>query len=545
MSLPVNDNIIDFITHAQAIKSGQPQPEIHPNPDLIPDDCDAFVEIGESIDFTDSGIKDLTTERWLRIPIHGIEQWTNKDGPAAINRTAKVIAFNDPAINTSPRYIYASDYLYGELDLPLNERITLDMYFDAVLGTSTEIADFRFAENNEAFVEGFLRGRVYFYDNELDEYKLTHHGYVGSYGPTDNPLLRKFWIYDPADILTDIPVGKVFENPTIGDLISFVISDVDDTGKNVGIENRTPFNVTSVEFPSSDQLNSRTAGELFEQQAQAEDEATTGFFSNAFELISDFISQPETRVAPTKPRTKSFTRNRNNMVDVLNYIAKLINGMWYFSPRQNGVALQLRSNTRGRNYGRTFKDQTQDLDNDSFSLDVIQNTALSDIKPINTVTVNGEKRSAIDVLGDEVLDSIDRLSGLTETYPYAKVRYEPLYNAAGQKELGPTNVHSDATDIESAKFDAYSEFIEHIEETTEGRIEVFGDPLPEPYDSIESRPACNGNTASEAVPILYSINDVHHKRYAGEPYITEIGVHAQIENTEENFTYEAEYRQAQ
>lgn len=544
MSLPTNDSIIDFISHARAIKDGQLQPDFYPDPDLIPDDCDAFVEIGESnVGGASESLEDLEFERWLRIPIHGVEQWTNKDGPAAINRTSKVTTFNDPALDTSPRYIAANDYFYDTLGLPLNERITLDMYFDAVLGTSTRVVDFQFSSG--AFVEGFLRGRVYFYDDELDEYKLTHHGYVSSYGPTDNPLLRKFWIYDPADILTDIPVGKTFENPTVGDLISFVIDGVDDTGKNVGVENRTPFNVTSVEFPSSDQLNSRTAGELFEQQAQAEDEATTGFFSNAFELISDFISQPETRVAPTKPRTKSFTRNRNNMIDVLNYIAKLINGMWYFSPRQDGLALQLRSNTRGRNYGRTFKDQTQDVDDDSFSLDVIQNTALSDIKPINTVTVNGEKRSVINVLGDEVLDSIDRLSGLTETYPYAKVRYEPLYNAAGQKELGPTNVHSDATDIESAKFDAYSEFIEHIEETTEGRIEIFGDPLPEPYDSIESRPACSGNAASEATPILYSINDVHHKRYAGEPYITEIGVHAQIENTEENFTYEAEYRQAQ
>ncbi len=543
MSLPVNDNIIDFITHAQAIENGQPQPDIHPNPELIPEGCDAFVEIGESIQLgAIQGLEDLVTERWLRIPIHGVEQWINKDAPAAINRTTKVTAFNDPALNTSPRYIAANDYFYDELGLPLNERITLDMYFDAVLGTSTKVTDFQFSSG--ALVEGFLRGRVYFYDSELEEYKLTHHGYISSFGPTDNPLLRKFWIYDPADILTDIPVGKVFENPTVGELISFVINGVDDTGANVGIENRTPFDVTSVEFPSSDQLNSRTAGELFEQQAQAEDEATTGFFNSAFELISDFISQPETRVAPTKPRTKSFTRNRNNMVDVLNYIAKLINGMWYFSPRQDGVALQLRSNIRGRNYGRTFKDQTQEVDG-GFSLDVIQNTALSDIKPINTLTVNGEKRYVIDVLGDEVLDSIERINGLTETYPYAKVRYEPLYKAAGQKELGPTNVHSDATDLDNAKFDAYSEFIEHIEETTEGRIEVFGDPLPEPYDSIESRPACNGNTASEAPPILYSINDVHHKRYAGEPYITEIGVHAQIENTEENFTYESEYRQAQ
>jgi len=494
-------------------------------------DCDILVDIEASEQLSEYDI------RWHRIPIAGVEQWINKDGPAAINRTAKITAMNDVLVGQRkniPTYSLVGEPNPDSEPKPLGE-YTLDEYFNTML----------LNRDSEANSDPFVRSRLWIYDDQIEEYKLTQHGYIGSYGPTDNSLTRKFWIYDPADILTDIPVGKTFENPTVGELISFVVNGTDDTGKNVGIENRTPFDVTSVEFPSSDQLNSRTAGELFEQQAQAEDEATTGFFNSAFELISDFISQPETRVAPTKPRTKSFTRNRNNMIDVLNYISKLINGMWYFSPRQGGLALQLRSNTRGRNYGRTFKDQTQDVDDDSFSLDVIQNTALSDIKPINTVTVNGEKRSVIDVLGDEVLDSIDRINGLTETYPYAKVRYEPLYNAAGQKELGPTNVHSDATDIESAKFDAYSEFIEHIEETTEGRIEAFGDPLPEPYDSIESRPACNGNTASEAVPILYSINDVHHKRYAGEPYITEIGVHAQIENTEENFTYEAEYRQAQ
>jgi len=339
----------------------------------------------------------------------------------------------------------------------------------------------------------------------------------------------------------------VFENPTVGDLIRFVLNGTDDTGTKVGINKVTPFDVTSVEFPSRDQFNSRTAGELFEQQARAEDDATSGFFNSAFELISDFISQPETRVAPTAARTKSFSRNRNNLVDVLNYIASLINGRWYFSPRQDGIALQIRSNNRNTDYGRTFKDQTQDVDDEDFSLEVKENTALSDIKPINTVVVNGEKRTALDIVQNEDvgLGLRDRIQSLTEQYPYAKVRYEPFYQAAGEQELGPTNVRGDATDLKEAEFQAYKEFIKHIEETTEGRVETFGDPMPLPYDFIQSRPACAGNAVDDAQPILYSINDVHHRRYAGEPYITELGVHAEVRNTDENFTYTSEYRQAQ
>jgi hypothetical protein len=544
MSLPTGDDILDFITYRNAVEEGEYQPDVHPDPDLLDDDCGAFVEIGGTVSLGGATVtdnKDLVEERWLRIPIHGVEQWINKDGPASMNRTTKVVAFNEPTLGGEFQINTFLDEILGIS----HDEITLDKYVNKTLGTSYSVTEFDFSSGT--FVEGFLRGRVYFYDSELEEYKLTHHGYVSSYGPVDNPLLRKFYIYDPADLLTDIPVGKVFENPTVGDLIRFVLNGTDDTGTKVGINKVTPFDVTSVEFPSRDQFNSRTAGELFEQQARAEDDATSGFFNSAFELISDFISQPETRVAPTAARTKSFSRNRNNLVDVLNYIASLINGRWYFSPRQDGIALQIRSNNRNTDYGRTFKDQTQDVDDEDFSLEVKENTALSDIKPINTVVVNGEKRTALDIVQNEDvgLGLRDRIQSLTEQYPYAKVRYEPFYQAAGEQELGPTNVRGDATDLKEAEFQAYKEFIKHIEETTEGRVETFGDPMPLPYDFIQSRPACAGNAVDDAQPILYSINDVHHRRYAGEPYITELGVHAEVRNTDENFTYTSEYRQAQ
>jgi len=95
MSLPTGDDILDFITYRNAVEEGQIQPDVHPDPDLLDDDCGAFVEIGGTADIfplLQPDTEDSVEERWLRIPIHGVEQWINKDGPASMNRTTKVVA---------------------------------------------------------------------------------------------------------------------------------------------------------------------------------------------------------------------------------------------------------------------------------------------------------------------------------------------------------------------------------------------------------------------------------------------------------------------
>ena len=521
-------NVESYLAYLDGLDEGKP----FPNASYFPDDdfdCDMYVDIENTDGFLSTPIlarlsegekEEMLTDAvldnsWFRIPINGVEQWINKDGPAAINRTTKVVAFNNLTLNR------------GNVSSSIPN--TLDEYFESKL-------------TNASNTSGFPKARVYIYDESADEYVVTQQGYIGGYGATDNGLLRKFWIYDPVDLLRDIPVGATFTDPTVGQLINFVIGGTDDTGNDVGITEKTPFEYVSVDFPSSDQLSSRTAGQLL-----GEDESIDGILDFAEEFAIQLVrgEQLADRIRGPANRSKSFQRNRNNLVDVLNYIGKLIDGIWYIEPQENSLTLRFRADWSENNYGREFVDQTQDATDDQFTVQVAENTALSDIKPINTVAVNGETKSRLEKFIEDPSRTALEVDGMGEIYPYAKVRYDPFYQAAGEQELGPTNVRGEATDLRGAEKEAYSEFIEHIEESTEGRIELFGDPAPLPYDYLRSVPSCLGNLADTRRPLPYSINDVHHKKYAGEKFMTELGVHARVENTEENFTYVSEYRQAQ
>jgi hypothetical protein len=502
-------------------------------------DCKAFVDIEASSYLRDND----NAIDWYRLPLNGVEVWINKDGPAAINRSAKITAFNNLNREDVPAFpVVDRNSVEDDVDL-----YSLDTYFDKMLFSDTE-------QNNDAFV----RGRVWLYDDTVEEYKLTHHGYVGSYGPTSNSLLRKFWIYDAADLLRDIPVGKEFKNPTVRKILNFVLSGEDDTGKPVGIGNTTPFTVENVVFPSEDELASRSlqteaitntvkieefGGALTERNFDIDLDTAASAFLNPFETLYEFIKTYE----------RNFTRNRNNLVDVLSFLTELIQGVWYFEPTPDGIELHLRAGTRNADYGREFIDQTQTDEENKFTVSVKENDALSDIKPINTISVNGD---SIGVFGDGDTEASGPtvITGeeATESYPYVKLRYDPLYEAAGNVELGPTDVESDATSLDQAEKDAYDEFIAHIEETTEGRIQLFGDPMPLPSDFITAVPACAGGTVVGNVPIEYSINDVHHKKYAGEHFVTELGVHNAVRTGEgelgedgDNFTITKEYKQAQ
>lgn len=516
--------------------------------------CQILVDIQASDIYSESELSGVDFEEilWYRIPVNGVEQWINKDGPAKINRTAKVTAFNDTLVGEHQNLRTSIALVNGvnfEKDGSRLDDYTLDSYFDKML----------LNRDTDENASPFVRGRVWMYDSEIDEYILTHHGYIGGYGPTDNSLTRKFWIYDAADLLRDIPVGKEFENPTVRELIDFALTKRDDTGKEVGIELTTPFDVEAVVFPSEEELASRTpevaaiynavgADKLYgslskEVNLETAIDLGTGAFLNPFETLFGY----------TNNYKRKFTRNRNNLVDVLSFLTELIKGVWYFEPTPDGIELHLRAETRNVDYGREFIDQTQTDEENKFTVSVKENSALSDIKPINTIAVNGDSIGVFED-GDTEASGPTVITGeqATESYPYVKLRYDPLYEAAGNIELGPTDVESDATSLDQAEKDAYDEFVAHIEETTEGRIELFGDPMPLPSDFITAVPACASGTVVGNVPIKYSINDVHHKKYAGEHFVTELGVHNAVRTGEgelgkdgDNFTITKEYRQAQ
>lgn len=521
-------------------------------------DCDSTSNEPKAV--VDIETPSLFTDRdWIRIPLTSVEMWVNSNGPAMINRSAKITAINN--FEPSPKDIkYAfteenTDVFGGGLFVSdAQEEVTS---LDFLLGQNIDAVSEEIAPNIEEsdlqFGGAFPLARVYFYDSQIDEYTISHFGYIGSYGPAESSIARKFWIYDTADLIRRIPVGKVFSKPTVGTLFDFIANGTDDTDNAVGVNNATPIPLNGISAPNKSQLTQRQLG------VPADDD---GLFAGAVEDVLQrasfgvFGNDTENNV---KGR-QSFVRNRNNMVDVYNTVARFLDAQWYFRPQDDGVVLEFRTNISSTNYSRLFTDTSLIDSEDQFTVETTENNALIDIKPINTIRVNGESKYLSDEqreqqeetnrqFTDGIVEFIEG-SGVntpfTSKYPSVKLRYEPLYKRAGNKELGPTNVDAPTSTIDETKRYVIDEFMKHLRETTEGSITLRGDPFVLPRDYIRTVPSCAGESV-DAIPITYEVNEVYHKRTSGEPYTTELGVHAAVNGNidSDDWTVTGEYKQAQ
>lgn len=505
-------------------------------------------------------------DEWVRIPVTLCELHINKDGPADITRTAKV---KFPA----------------EWD---GKDIT--QYING-LKPSEEVGG-----ENPPYDEA----RVWFYDHEDDTYQITHYGYVGGVGPASETGVNKMWIYDPADLMRRIQVSKSFGEPTIAQVLDFVERGTDDNGRDVGLENRSVF----------DNIKTYIAG-IQEVKRQKEDTADLGgeesdgddfvlkaelpivgsFQLNMNDLIDDvfdylFGSDVTNGILGGQKR---FQLNRNNMVDLMDWFADEIGGKWHFEPTPEGPCLFFDNTSAKESENRIWNDDEdedeifesdedgdfarrkfvddelvsenmadqvgQDVSNfrnrNTFTtVDVLNNNALYDIKPFNTLKLAGESTTFRQRYGGyegTAAGANYSQSGspgaYTEKFPWVKVTYPPLVERAGGYEYSAPLVESDKIYLDQAVEKAKKEFARHLEEESEGSIEIRGEPYILPYDHIRTIPHCNDTFPNADIkPITYEVNSVTHRRAAGERYKTELGVSLTFD--ESLLEVESEYRKA-
>lgn len=120
--------------------------------------------------------------RWIEIPTTSVEQWVEKGDAADIQRTAKVTfpsewgTDDSTVLHNSPRQL--------------------------VEGTSEDQS------------QPFTIARVWWQDNNGD-WILEHVGWVGGVGSTGDTGTSKLWIYDFAELLSSVPIGTSFKDPTV------------------------------------------------------------------------------------------------------------------------------------------------------------------------------------------------------------------------------------------------------------------------------------------------------------------------------------------
>lgn len=440
-------------------------------------------------------------QQWVRLPVTLCELWLNKDGPADITRTAKVKVPAQWDGNSITSYINGFD-------------------------PNTK------SEYDEC--------RIWFYDDDLDEYKISHYGYVGGVGPAAETGVLKFWVYDPADLMRGISVSKTWDGASPQQVLEFVLRGRDETGEFVGLERRSIFSdvgiATSATADDRSSVISKVIAELLEQDGDEQ---------SPIEQIGTFAGLVVTLIG-------SFQRNRNNMVDVMDWLATNVNGKWHFEPTPEGPLLYLDMGEGVEEYNitrRRFADAHVDdeesigsfTDLPIFSrVNTTDNSTLYDIKPFNTLSLYGEDTSNVSV--DETGSGDVRFSQ-TSRFPYVKLTYPPLVERAGGYEYAASSVESDAEDLSKAKQEAVNEFRKHLEEETEGSMTIKGEPFVLPYDYISTYPVCNElYTHLDTLPITYEINAVKHSRSANERYTTELGVSLVFDESLLNI--EAEYRAA-
>lgn len=500
------------------------------------------VEPEVRVDVKDNG-------QWVRIPVTSCELWINKDGPADITRTAKV---KFPAE-------------WGGHDI--------SQYINGFSSPSiTQQSDPQFVGEIDE-TQPYDECRIWFYDHGLDDYQIAQYGYVGGVGPTEETRGMKFWVYDPADLMRGIQVSKSFGEPTIQQVVEFVLRGTDDNGRPVGLEHRSVFDniQTYIGGPqpvrrakinyqrepiSAEDLDSEFSidGELpivgaFQLNVDDLVEDVYEFFTD--DVLSDTLLSGQ----------KRFQLNRNNMVDLLDWFAAEVGGKWHFEPTPDGPLLFV-DNTSGvgtdigdgeitRRFfvDNELKDAPQEWDVSAFknleqfdSVDVLNNDALYDVKPFNTLHLYGEGQANV-LRNRDDWETAASPSEWTTEFPYVKVTYPPLVKRAGGYEYSAPTVESDKMYLPQAEQQAVKEFRKHLSEATEGSIEIRGEPHILPFDYIRTIPTCNDTYENaNAVPITYEVNSVRHVRSAEQPYTTELGVSLVFD--ESKLEIESEYRES-
>jgi hypothetical protein len=514
--------------------------------------------------------------QWVRLPIVESTLWINKDGPASITRTAKV---HIPSV-------------WGD--------VSIGQFINGFRNQETSTYSAPSPDREFSDEPAYDVCRIMHHDAQTDQWRITHYGYVGGVGPGAQNGTLKFWVYDPADLLRGIEVSKSWANPTLSNVINFAINGVDDRNVAVGLTQRSIFEepvrtrvLGDNTIPPIKRKDVREA--VSAQQVGEEDGVQTtfdnlsGWLNKAVEAVSqsDLANKIAKELEETQSLTddtsfdiassdipfipslaadlaglgtqKRFQVNRNNMVDHINWFTSLIDARWWFEPTVSGPMLIIDATAykpgdgQGTFQRRELRDE-KILDEQplSMAVDVLNNNALSDIKPFNSLELYGETTTYRERYGSSVdPDLVDDRNAsteedfgesaspgaYTEEYPYVELTYKPLLQRAGGYPYNAPPIESDEIYLDQARAAAIKQFRKHLSEQTEGEIELLGEPHALPYDYLTALPVCNETyVGSNSVPITWEINGVRHETRPNERYKTTTGVSITFDESQLDIT---------
>lgn len=250
---------------------------------------------------------------------------------------------------------------------------------------------------------------------------------------------------------------------------------------------------------------------------------------------------------------ESFTTNRHTLQDVYDWFERRTNASLFFTPQSDAVTLVADVVPERRlfadqnvieyiddkfsNIRETVGDiaDTELLDELPFDITglstgdgyrphqnvrIIENDALYEMKPMNTLHLRGASRKGL--FADQ--SSPDYNGSRSITYPSVKAVHPGLLEASDGYELAPEVVESDATTLEQAEFEAKKALREELSETSEGEIIMNGTPRILPFDRLDAFEQCGDDIKFEQVPVQYEVESVKHEKMADDIFKTRLQV---------------------
>lgn len=337
--------------------------------------------------------------------------------------------------------------------------------------------------------QGYDRVLIQFQDVQSSEWYDYQYGYVRSVGGADTTGVMKFWVADPSSITTAISYGARYTGSTY---FTYVIEDILNRFANESVFSNVQLLDPDDVIEDVDVGDANATGLVRSTDVSGGDEAVTV--------------------------NKTFKSNQYTVADAFNWVAKVTDSDWWFDYVDDTLSLVF-----GERNTRVFRSTEVEPSNTRLAgggdpIDIITNTALHDLSPINEISVMGvEGRS---ILGH----NIKELSG---EYPTATAQYPPLIQRAGQSIPGKTQ-NVDANTVDEAKNIARTRLKETILDSGNGDITVKGHPGIRINDVIWAIPECRDQYIDNGVAFQWEVTDITHTKKATEEFLTELKVGPQV-----------------
>lgn len=209
---------------------------------------------------------------------------------------------------------------------------------------------------------------------------------------------------------------------------------------------------------------------------------------------------------------KSFEANKHTLADVATYVRNKGGIRLWLQPTGDELVLipTTSPGTAHVAHNLNQSDTPTVGQQTTHELRLINNDALAELSPVNTIRLQGQAKISLEgsVLEDKVPESEIR----ENQYLEVTARHESLVERAGGRELmADVDVDSDAISVINANREAKSLLKQAINEATGGDMEtLLGAPL-KPFDTITAKPSCDSNRGTNVPPITYEAMRVHHQ----------------------------------